>query len=68
MGFEPDPTIRTLTDTVKLLSDVATHRLTAQSDYPDVRIMAENAERLLPELITAIGKLKAGRAPRRADD
>jgi hypothetical protein len=68
MGFEPDPKIRALTAAVKLLSDVATHRLTAHSDYPELRIMAEDADRLLPELVTVIGNLKAVRAPRRADD
>ena len=68
MMFEPDPNIRTLTQAVKLLSDIATHQLTVHSDYPDLRIMAESADRLLPDVVAVIGNLKKGRAPKRADD
>ena len=68
MSYEYDPTIRAMTDAVKLLNEIATHRLTAQSDYPELKAIAESANQLVPPLVTAIGKLKAVRAPKRADD
>lgn len=68
MGYEFDPTIRTLTDTVKLLREIAAHRLIAQSKYPELHEVAREASRLVPEVIVAIGRINAGRAPRRADD
>lgn len=68
MSYEYDPTIRTLTDAVKLLNNIAAHRLIAQSDYPELHEVAQEASRLAPEVVVAIGKIKAGRAPRRADD
>ncbi len=68
MAFEFDPTIRTLTDTVRLLTDIAAHRLIAQSDYPELHKIAADAHRLVPDLVVAIGTLQAGRAPKRADD
>jgi hypothetical protein len=68
MSFEYDPTLRTLTATVKLLTVIAAHRLIVRSDYPELHEIAAEANRLLPDLVAAIGKLQAGRAPRRADD
>jgi len=68
MGYEHDPTIRTLTDTIHLLNRIAKHHLIAQSQYPELMDVSREAGRLAPELIIAIGKLKSGRAPRRADD
>ena len=68
MGFEQDPTIRTLTDAIHLLNQIAKHHLIAQSQYPELMEISREARRLTPELIIAIAKLKSGRAPRRADD
>lgn len=68
MGYEFDPTIRAMTATVKLLSEIAAHPLIARSPYPVLHDVAQEASRLVPEIVTAIGKIKAGRAPKRADD
>jgi hypothetical protein len=68
MSHELDPTIRAMTETVKFLNQIAAHRLIAQSEYPELRLIAETARQRVGELVITIGKLKEGRAPKRADD
>jgi hypothetical protein len=41
MGYEFDPTIRAMSDTVKLLNEVAAHRLIAKSEYVELHELAQ---------------------------
>lgn len=68
MGYEFDRTIQAVTDAAKLLSDIASNPLIAQSEYLELRELANAANLQVPALVAVIGKLKAGRAPNRHDD
>jgi len=56
--MEREDTIRTITETVKLLNRVADHRLIAQSDYPELKQFATEAREQVADLILTVGKIR----------
>jgi hypothetical protein len=55
---ERDAVIQTLTETVKLLNRIASHRLIAQSTYPELQELAETAAAYSRQLVVIVGDVR----------
>jgi uncharacterized membrane protein YjjP (DUF1212 family) len=55
---ERDTAIKTLTETVKLLNRIASHRLIAQSTYPELQELAETAAAYPRQLVVIVGDVR----------
>ena len=56
--MERNAIIQTLTETVKLLNRIASHRLIAESTYPEIQELAETAAAYSRQLVVIVGEVR----------